>query len=121
MEVHGLIDIDDFSLYNSNYGFEEGNKILEKIPLYIRDYINPTFFVKIGSDEFLFSTTYENSKELRTCVSKLMESLMAELKISVSVGLTKANYLQQPSEILSRLKSNVLISKKHGKNLICEL
>lgn len=121
LSFHGLIDIDDFSIYNSTFGFEQGNMVLEKIPLYMEKYINPEHWLNIGSDEFLFSIRNKKSEELRNCISNLMQKVMDDLHISISVGLTKADESLPPTELLARLKSNVLTAKRNGKNLMCNL
>lgn len=118
---HGLIDIDDFSFYNSIYGFQQGNELLEQISSFARQYIKAEYWLHIDGDEFLFSTTEEDSQRFKNNIFKFMQVVNSDLGVSVSIGLTETSHLNKPTAILSKLKSNVLLAKKSGKNLLCEL
>lgn len=121
ISVHGLIDIDDFGLYNSKYGFEQGNKLLEKVEYYVNHHFKADYWCRIDSDEFIFSSKEINSKILKKNIFELMQIINTDLSITVSIGLTFTSQAQNSSLILSRLKTNVLLAKKYGKNLLFEL
>ena len=118
---HGLIDIDEFRFYNSKYGFQQGNELLKQISSLTRQYIKAEYWLHIDGDEFLFSTSKEDSQRFKNDIFKFMQVVNNDLGVSVSIGLTKTSHMNKPIAILSKLKSNVLLAKKCGKNLLCEL
>ena len=120
VEFHCLMDIDDFSLYNLKYSFEKGNVILTRISEIAKEFLNPKYWIYLGSDEYYFSATKDWS-EKDSSIFKFMQKIKSELKITVSIGIMTVDRNILPKEVFGILRNNVTNAKLNGKNSIYSL
>lgn len=120
VEFHCLMDIDDFSLFNLKYGFEKGNVILYRISEIAKEFLNPKYWIYLGSDEYYFSAT-KGWSEKESSIFEFMQKVKSELKITISIGVMTNDKNILPREIFSTLRNNVIKAKLNGKNSIYSL
>ncbi|MFC1504536.1 GGDEF domain-containing protein, partial [Spirochaetota bacterium] len=91
------IDIDDFSVFNNQYGHELGDEVLIKIANVIKENSRPTdYVIRFGGEEFdsILPATDVNGAEVY--IKKILDRIMKlrveyqkkSLKVSVSAGIT---------------------------------
>lgn len=118
MFTYGLVDIDDFTTYNINYGFEKGNEILSTFEYVAQGILVPKIWKKLGSDEFIFvleKSFLDNKQNILMILHKCKESL----GITVSIGLSEQQFYYELEVVVNTLRVNLLTAKKYGKNKIC--
>ncbi|MBL1233207.1 MAG: GGDEF domain-containing protein [Flavobacteriales bacterium] len=118
MNVYGLVDIDNFTLFNHKYGYEQGNKVLESLESLINEILTPLFSKRVNSDEFIFKLNgsfEENDKILFDLLSVVND----RLGITISVGLKEADDKFNYKQNINKIMSAMLIAKRNGKNKIC--
>lgn len=120
VEFHCLMDIDDFSLYNLKYSFEKGNIILSRISEIAKEFLNPKYWIYLGSDEYYFSAT-KGWSEKESSIFKFMQKIKSELEITVSIGIMTVDKSILPREVFGILRDNVINAKLNGKNSIYSL
>lgn len=120
VEFHCLMDIDNFSLYNLKYSFEKGNIILSRISEIAKEFLNPKYWIYLGSDEYYFSAT-KGWSEKESSIFKFMQKIKSELKITVSIGIMTVDKNILPREVFGILRDNVINAKLNGKNSIYSL
>jgi diguanylate cyclase (GGDEF)-like protein len=124
-----MIDIDNFKQINDQYGHVEGDEVLKRLVLVLRQNLrNSDILVRFGGEEFVALLPETNSKnayrageKLRTAVESDMHfkplSLSEEQKITISIGVS--NY---PSDAYSGdsliLQADQFLyeAKRQGKN-----
>nr|WP_255481302.1 diguanylate cyclase [Pontibacter sp. Tf4] len=114
-----LLDLDDFSKYNSVYSYENGNYILNKSVEIISQIPTLINCLKFGGDEFLF-TCLGNFETSKNFIFSMLQSFESELKVTVSIGgVQNINKIKNSQHLIELLKTNVLLAKSNGKNQIC--
>jgi len=118
MVIFGLIDIDDFTLFNLSNSFERGNYILHQFKELAKTILCPLDLRKLDADEFIFylQGSYDENKENLT---KLFLESENQLAIKISVGLVESTRIFDYKEVINQLRINILEAKKYGKNKIC--
>lgn len=73
------LDINSFKIYNSNYGFTVGNKILKYFARVLEEEKQPgEICCHVENDEFVCMAFYENSQDLSARFTKLKERFSAK-------------------------------------------
>lgn len=124
-----MIDVDDFKLYNDNYGHLAGDRVLINIADAIRTPLRPNDLVaRFGGEEFVVllpETTLENAKtiaeRLRKNVSEKDLGVLngvALPKVTITLGIA----MRQPGYSLDMIIASADIAmyhaKRNGKNCI---
>ena len=76
-----FVDLDNFKVYNDNYGYAAGNRVIKfcanTILNSVKQYGNPDDFIgHIGGDDFVILTTPDKADQLCQGIIKLFDSLI---------------------------------------------
>jgi len=129
-----MIDIDNFKMYNDNYGHLQGDKILTKIALSIRTAIPSDKYTiaRYGGEEFVVlmpetdeKTAIEIAELIKETVGNLGlkyfdadESVSKTLSVSIGVATQKMALLDSPEALIRIADENLYRAKRHGKNSV---
>ena len=116
--IYCLLDIDNFSLFNFSNTYEKGNLVLQDLESLINKLVKPHAFIRLGSDEYFFCCLNDFETNSKT-LFRFMQMVEAELKITVSIGISEFIRDFNFESDLWTLKRNLQIAKYHGKNKIC--
>lgn len=86
-----LLNVDNFSIINHNFGFEVGDQLLKMAAFELKDFENETFtLIRLQSDEFIFFSQNEALEEAKGLVSKIQAHFNAKKIVykKISVNLT---------------------------------
>jgi len=124
-----MIDIDNFKQINDQYGHVEGDEVLKRLVLVIKQNLrNSDILVRFGGEEFVALLPETNSKnaylageKLRTAVEKDMhfqpQNLNKEQKVTISIGVS--NYptdAYSGESLISKADKYLYDAKRQGKN-----
>lgn len=129
-----MVDIDDFKLYNDNYGHPKGDEILKTVAKTMKDMLKrPSDYIfRIGGEEFVIlynKLSYEDSIKYAQSIIKNIEDLNIEHYynqpygcLTISVGLCHiSNYENVNEEKIYKEADKALYeAKKIGKNMLVE-
>lgn len=119
-----LMDIDDFSEINEQYGHRFGNEVLRHVGKILKNNIkngDKDIAARYGNDEFLFVMKETDVAEARRRIIRIREELLNfnlhGCKITFSGGLAKWEY-ESADEFIRKVEKLCLISKNNGKNQV---
>ena len=118
-----LVDINDFRLVNSLYGFPAGDAVIKQMGLLLNEYAQKNDVVtgRIGGEEFLVvlknvapAVAIVEANQFIQAIAKygFVGPKNTEIRISVSVGLCS---YPTNGEDLHTLTKNVLLAQQHAK------
>ncbi|GGD51225.1 GGDEF domain-containing protein [Lacimicrobium alkaliphilum] len=119
-----LLDLDNFKLFNDEYGHEEGDHILTQVTRIIRQRIRRTDNVfRFGGEEFVIMATNTKLEE----AAKLAEELRKEIanasishkKVTISLGVAEYHGDETGFEWLGRADKAMYQAKASGRNSLC--
>ena len=121
------LGISNFSLINSNYGYELGNKLLEHIFLRLDEIIDEPTTIARKNNHFIFYFESDVAKnEVKALGSEIIEQLStpynlngklvyAELKLGIAVAKSgELNY----NDLIKRSQSALHFTRSHGKEIL---
>ncbi len=125
-----MIDIDDFKLFNDNYGHVEGDKCLAKVATAIGIVLKRDIdlVARYGGEEFvciLSGTDEEGAKEVAKDILTSVENLKIQHQfhacspyVTISIGIQTFRSLQcdNAQQIISEADSALYVAKGCGKN-----
>ena len=123
-----MLDVDDFKLYNDNYGHLNGDNVLKKIALVLQRHTQKEedYCFRIGGEEFavLFvCDDIESSKIVAENICRDIEKLDIKHttkygKITASIGLIsiKENYISNEDYFYTEVDKLLYKAKGNGKN-----
>ncbi|MDD3842960.1 MAG: diguanylate cyclase [Candidatus Izemoplasmatales bacterium] len=130
-----MIDIDNFKLYNDNYGHLQGDKILTKIAQTISSVITEETdtFARYGGEEFVVLMpdadnlmAVDLAEKIKSSVRELglvyydnFESASKYLSISIGVACEELSNLDCCETLIRLADENLYRAKKQGKNIVC--
>ncbi|MFA5179202.1 MAG: GGDEF domain-containing protein [Candidatus Izemoplasmatales bacterium] len=130
-----MIDIDNFKLYNDNYGHLQGDKILTKIAQTINSYITEdTYtFARYGGEEFVILMPDADNMiavaladQIKTAVRELglvyydsTKAASEYLSISIGVACEELSNLDGSETLIRLADENLYRAKSQGKNIVC--
>ncbi len=128
-----MIDVDNFKLYNDNYGHQEGDNVLFEIAKVLNNYCKRAgdFAFRLGGEEFgiLFSElTKEESKTYANAIRKAVEDLKIPHEknsissfVTISVGLLSISPDEKitEDEIYKNADDLLYKAKESGRNRVC--
>jgi diguanylate cyclase (GGDEF)-like protein len=129
-----MIDIDNFKLYNDNFGHLQGDKILTKIALTINSVVsNPSYtLARYGGEEFVVLMPDTNCDEATALAEKIKNTVSALglvyydtvdsaskiLSISIGVASAELSLLDDAETLIRIADDNLYRAKRHGKNAV---
>jgi len=120
-----MIDVDNFKVFNDQYGHIAGDRVLAAVGDTLREYLRPTDLVaRFGGDEFavlLPELTLEQAREtgerLRERVAALSPASLATA-ITISVGIARLMPGQDVAALVQRADTAMYDAKERGRNRI---
>ncbi|SMY38422.1 Phytochrome-like protein cph2 [Photobacterium malacitanum] len=124
-----LIDIDELSQLNKNYGHHAGDKALKIIAKTISQQLNPTDFIaRFNDDAFMLIITdcndqqrHQTLQNIRAAVSQLplhFKGQSVAMSVSISSGFFAAN--DTPKQVIERLEIALLHAQHPCSNIIID-
>lgn len=126
-----VFDIDHFKEFNNTYGHRAGDKILQNVAKFTKEFLRKDDFVaRYGGDEFaviLPEVTLQRAasmaEELRARVSGIQFKLYKERDLTVQVGLSmgvgEGRKSDTPDSIFRRADEAMYRAKENGRNQVC--
>lgn len=122
-----MMDVDDFKLFNDNYGHSFGDIILVDVAASIKTYVGEGGFVgRIGGDEFLIiykvdelkgKTIYEFTSGLKSYVKKRLSEKIDNVSVTSTYGV--ARYPEDGTtleEVFNKADSALYRGKRKGRD-----
>lgn len=127
--ILGLADVDFFINVESKVGRDEGDLILKRIGVFLKDSIVNGKVARYGGDEFLLILTDPQDdwhsylelfrKKFRRQKFISSDSLYAKVPITISIGISRNNDFNNSTLLLLKSAEIALsIAKKRGRNQI---
>jgi len=123
-----MIDVDDFKLYNDNYGHGKGDECLKKVANALNNNLNrPTDFIaRYGGEEFVVLLRDIDEAGAKILAQKLIDGVSAlNLEhafstvtpfVTISVGMAQFNDHQSKKDLLKEADDALYQAKSEGKN-----
>ncbi|WP_346848532.1 MULTISPECIES: GGDEF domain-containing protein [unclassified Clostridium] len=122
-----MVDIDDFKLYNDNYGHVQGDKILKVVSKALKDIFNEDVVCRYGGEEFSIISrldekeTIENIKRFMKHLRELNiihECSQVSDRITVSIGIEITRIINEEDiyNLVKEADEKLYLSKSLGKN-----
>ncbi len=127
-----LIDIDHFKQYNDNYGHQEGDVVLKKVALVLKNTLQRAgdYTFRLGGEEFGMLYSIKNEEDAITIANKARRNVQ-ELKIehignsaskyiSISIGVyvISADDTNNSNKIYKNCDKALYIAKHNGRNQV---
>jgi diguanylate cyclase (GGDEF)-like protein len=120
-----MIDVDNFKLFNDQYGHIAGDRVLVAVSDTLREYLRPTDLIaRFGGDEFsilLPDLTLEQARataeRLRERVTVLSPASLATA-ITISVGIASLEQGEGVAGLVQRADTAMYDAKECGRNRI---
>ena len=120
-----MFDVDDFKYINDNFGHAKGDQILRDITAVINSYVETipgATFGRWGGEEFMILIYGHPDSFIKditnTILNKIRKEVQHEMKVTISVGATRYNSLENVMQTLTRVDELLYISKKNGKDQV---
>jgi len=123
-----MMDVDDFKLFNDNYGHGTGDTVLRTVSTAVKQNIARNFLVgRFGGDEFLIIMPGLNeekarvfSERIRKAIEEARVSYMGQpLSVHASFGLANYPLHAKTVEVLfSKVDEAMYVSKRAGGNRV---
>lgn len=122
-----MIDIDNFKLFNDNYGHDLGDKVLILFADTIKDTIdNEMIFGRLGGEEFALiipNSSLEEAIKIAQDLKSNIEKIKVQyngldLKVTASFGVSDNRKCSSIDEMLQKADKLLYSAKTSGKNLI---
>ena len=123
-----VLDIDDFKLFNDNYGHEIGDKVLKTTVDRTTDCIRETDVIyRYGGEEFvilLSNTDLDGGAYLGERIRESVEESIVShndesLKVTISLGVAELKPNEINAKFFSRADQALYRAKNEGKNRVC--
>jgi len=121
-----MIDIDNFKVYNDNFGHQFGDQLLlTTTGIFEKSIRESDLFARYGGDEFILAlpnTNQENAIELlsriQKDIAKLSVSPDSDFSVTISFGLTSLHQKDTVDSLLNQADIALYQAKNTGKNSI---
>lgn len=127
-----IIDIDNFKLFNDNYGHQAGDFILSKTSDFIKSFIRSIDFpCRYGGDEFFIILPGTDAQGARTLAERIRSKICEETNhlefagvriernITVSIGCGQYHpLLGDHKSFISKIDGFLYAAKRQGKNRV---
>lgn len=125
-----LVDIDNLSHINNNYGHQAGDKALKIIAQTISQQLNPTDFIaRFSDDAFMLLIADINQQQrqqtiqnIRTAITQLPLHFKSQ-SVSMSVSISSSFFTNNdvPKNVIERLETALLHTQNQHCNIITHL
>lgn len=129
-----MIDIDNFKLYNDNYGHLQGDKALMKIATTIQSSISDTriTIARYGGEEFVVLMPNTNAEMATHLAEHIKDSICSlglryfdsssaqnkTLSVSIGVATEELDLLDSADALIRIADDNLYCAKRNGKNSV---
>jgi len=114
-----LFDIDNFKVFNNEFGHPFGDKILKSVALFIRESVRDIDMVaRLGGDEFAILLKNTDLNQSQKIIESIFEKIENKFSVRFSVGIIQSNQKYSPKEVFKKADDALLKAKKQGKNQI---
>ena len=121
-----FMDIDNFRVFNNEYGHDMGDQVLRKISESVKQNIRKTdFFGRWGGEEFLGIYAVKNLAEAQIAAEKIRVLISSTeipcerpLSVTASIGITIVEDSDTVETLVERADHLMYKSKKSGKNRV---
>lgn len=127
-----MLDIDNFSDYNQNYGYSAGDSALKQIGTIIKENTRKVDMVsRYGPEEFVIILPEIKLKQAILVAEKLREKIAGAIfakdressfemaRLTVSVGVAGYRVGMSKEELIQHLETALSEAKQKGKNRVC--
>lgn len=124
-----MVDIDNFKLYNDNYGHLAGDEALKVVARVIRENLDKVegLSARFGGEEFVCACSGLSKEEAQALGEKLCRDVFAKgiehvkvprgiMSISVGVAFTRVGNVEMKSELMKQADVSLYEAKNTGKN-----
>lgn len=124
-----MVDIDNFKLYNDNYGHLAGDEALKVVAQVIRENLDRVdgLSARFGGEEFVCACSGLSLEQITELAEKLCKDVYAKgiehikvktgiMSISVGVAITKNCNVNRKSELMKQADISLYEAKNTGKN-----
>lgn len=89
VQIHCLVDVIDFELFNLKYGFENGNYILHQISSIAKDELDSKYWIHLGGSKYYFSSAFMRSNSLyfEESIIRFRDRIINEVTPIVSINI----------------------------------
>ncbi|HAR84729.1 MAG TPA: hypothetical protein DCR69_03280 [Clostridium sp.] len=122
-----MVDIDDFKLYNDNYGHVQGDKILKVVSKALKDIFNEDVVCRYGGEEFSIISRLDEKETIEN-INRFMKHLrelniihecsQVSDRITVSIGIEITRIINEEDiyNLVKEADEKLYLSKSLGKN-----
>jgi diguanylate cyclase (GGDEF)-like protein len=120
-----MIDVDNFKLFNDQYGHIAGDRVLLAVADALREHLRPTDLIaRFGGDEFAallpsieLQQAQQTAERLRTRVAGLSPPSLS-MAITISVGITSRMPDDDLASLVQRADAAMYDAKERGRNQV---
>jgi diguanylate cyclase (GGDEF)-like protein len=120
-----MIDVDNFKIFNDQYGHIAGDRVLAAVGDTLREYLRPTDLIaRFGGDEFSILLPDLTLDQARQTAERLRERVAAisppslSPAITISVGIASLEPDEDVAALVQRADSAMYGAKERGRNQI---
>jgi len=116
----GMIDIDDFKIFNDTKGHEEGNVLLGRLAhVFKHNTRNCDILARYGGEEFVILFPETSIEEASVVSARILATVEANLGITVTIGLASLpEHSSDASELIRMADTAMYWGKARGKNQV---
>ncbi len=124
-----MVDIDDFKLFNDNYGHALGDQILIRLAEILqKEARSGDILARWGGEEFLIflpetkladAITFAERLRKKISVIELAPANGRKLRFTASFGVAHNNDIVSLDELISQADQQLYSAKKQGRNCVC--
>jgi two-component system cell cycle response regulator len=120
-----MIDVDNFKVFNDQYGHIAGDRVLVAVADALREYLRPTDLVaRFGGDEFAVLLPDAQLKQARQTAERIRQQVAAlsppslSTAITISIGITDRADHDDVATLVQRADAAMYDAKEAGRNRV---
>ena len=114
-----LLDLDDFTSFNENFGKEKGDILLRQFSEFLRSTVRSSDTIgRIENDAFWILLPHTDLVRGQKFLLRVLFETQERLGTGFSAGVTSYKSGEKPSDLLARLNLAIHAAKREGKNKI---
>jgi diguanylate cyclase (GGDEF)-like protein len=120
-----MIDVDNFKVFNDQYGHIAGDRVLVAVADALREYLRPTDLVaRFGGDEFAVLLPDAQVKQARQTAERIRQQVAAlsppslSTAITVSIGIAGRDDYDDVATLVQRADAAMYRAKEAGRNRV---
>lgn len=124
VEIHCMVDIMNFNLFNLKYGFENGNNVLHQISEIAKKELNQKYWIYLGGSRFYFTSSWGKVESdtiyFEESILNFRDSVRNNVNPVVTIAILKNKKL--PAFLLYKKLIDVVFSgsmENEGETGIC--